>query len=131
MSHNIQQNAEVIPLPVLGAGCDAEARQSERHVVKRNVVVIMPFGSEDSTERQSILDLMRIKYIIEKVVRVIPEGGAPDDPRIKYDVDVFREPVGSVPKGAVDTVMSIEKGVTHRWIERRDGHVATMRSSHT
>ncbi|MCZ6862125.1 MAG: GNAT family N-acetyltransferase [Alphaproteobacteria bacterium] len=31
----------------------------------------------------------------------------------------------------VKTVMSIEKGVTHRWIERRDGPVATMRSSHT
>ncbi|MDH3671469.1 MAG: hypothetical protein OES46_09930 [Gammaproteobacteria bacterium] len=108
MSHNTQQNAEVIPLPVQGTGCDAEVRQFERHVVKRNVVVIMPFGSENGTERQSILDLMRIKYIIEKVARVIPEGGVPNGPTIEYDVNIFREPVGRVPEGAVDTLATAD-----------------------
>jgi len=108
MSDNKGQITNVSPLP------DANARPTKQeakpptpreHIVKRNVVVIMPFGSGDSkTERQSILDVMRIKYIVENHVHVVPEGSLEDGPRIEYNVEVFREPVGSIPEDAIDTV---------------------------
>lgn len=108
-------DTNVIPLQTTDSTANVETQQPERHVVKRNVVVIMPFGSETGTERsengmerQSILDLMRIKYIIEKLVEVTPEGGLENDPKIEYDVNIFREPVGSVPEGAVDTVVNAD-----------------------
>ncbi len=90
MIHNTQRNADnVIPL----------------RVIKRNIMVIMPFGSGDRvTERERILDLMWIKYVIEKSINVTPEGGLPDGPAIKYEVAVFREPAGQITEDAVDTL---------------------------
>lgn len=83
-----------------------DSQFAEEMDVRRNVVVIMPFGSgknENGAERQSILNLMRIKYIVEKLIKVTATG-AEHGSTIKYDVNVFRAPVGAVPENALDSV---------------------------
>ena len=81
--------------------------EPEPFAVRRNVVVIMPFGSGSKEhERQWKLDFMRIKYIVENKIKVLPEGSRGDDSAvgIKYDVQVFREPVGNIPEDGIDTI---------------------------
>jgi len=86
---------------------ETSGAETDQFPVRRNVVVIMPFGSGNKEhERQWKLDFMRIKYIVENKIKVLPEGSRADAdaPGIKYNVQVFREPVGNIPEDGIDTI---------------------------
>lgn len=59
-------------------------------MASRNVVVIMPFGGADKTaQRRSLLDFLRIKHVVSKLVdvRLSTQQG---DVQVKLDYDVQR-----------------------------------------
>ena len=65
--------------------------------------MVTGFGSgQPQSERQAILDVMRIKYLVENKIDVLPQG-RPAGRRISYDVNVFRARTGYIP----------EDGLTH------------------
>ncbi len=84
--------------------------QNEQHqtIIKRKVVVVTGFGGEEpESQRRSILDVMRVKYLIEHKCHVKPLGGTRDY-RLTYNVDVFRAPTGAINEDALTAIDSAD-----------------------
>lgn len=63
-------------------------------LVTKKVVVITPFGGRETTsQRRCILDVMRIKYIIENKVDILNREL---DAQVQYEVSVCRARVGEI-----------------------------------
>lgn len=72
--------------------------------VEKDIVVIMPFGSgNEVTENRAILDLMRIKYLIENMINIKPRGSKNSEP-IKYTVRPFRTMSGVIACSAAKAI---------------------------
>jgi hypothetical protein len=70
----------------------------------RNVLVITSFGGGDqATVRKSILEFMRIKYIIERKIEVYHRHNDPLS-RLNYNVTVFKAEIGAIPSNAIDRI---------------------------
>ena len=73
--------------------------------VEKDIVVIMPFGSKNViTENRAILDLMRIKYLIENKIKIKPRGSNRDGEPIKYTVRPFRTMSGAIASNAAKAI---------------------------
>ena len=75
-------------------------------IIKRKVVVVTGFGGdEEVSQRRSILDVMRVKYIVERKCPVTPQAGSKEF-RLRYEVDVFRAPTGAIADDALAAIDS-------------------------
>ena len=75
-----------------------------RTEIVRQVVVVTGFGGEDPKRgRRAILDVMRVKYLVEHMIEVKPQGRSPNR-RLHYKVDVFRAPTGAIPDDALSAI---------------------------
>lgn len=75
---------------------------------KRQVVVVTGFGGEEHlSERRAILHVTRLKYLIEHMIKVPPQGG-PSDHNLKYEVSVLKAPVGHIPDDALTAIDSAD-----------------------
>jgi hypothetical protein len=70
----------------------------------QNVLVIMSFGGNDVlAERRSILEFLRIKYIIENKINVFQKKSDPSS-KLTFEANVYKAEVGSIPDNAIDRI---------------------------
>ena len=70
----------------------------------QNVLVIMSFGGNDIlAERRSILEFLRIKYIIENKINVYQKKSDPNS-KLLFEATVYKAEVGSIPDDAIDRI---------------------------
>lgn len=86
----------------------AESDVTDTTPVERRVTVIMPFLSGDPAgERRSILNYMRIKYIVENMVEVTPLWckSKSDRQYLNYKVNVFKTGAGEIAARATKEIV--------------------------
>ena len=88
---------------------ESKARSSAvANVIKRQVVVVTGFGgAEHVSERRAILHVTRLKYLVEHMTEVLPQGRSPDT-ILKYKVDVLKAPIGYIPDDALTAIDSAD-----------------------
>lgn len=70
----------------------------------KNVLVIMSFGGNDIlAERRSIVEFLRIKYIIENKIDVRQKKSDPNS-KVLFEANVYKAEVGSIPDDAIDRI---------------------------
>lgn len=75
----------------------------------RKVLVVMPFGGEDTVEsRRSILNFKRLEYLIRNKCQVKP--AAPESPTdsVSYAVEVARTVQDNIPPWALDRIQTAD-----------------------
>jgi len=79
----------------------------ESDKVTRSVLVIAPFGGNDrEKERRAILDVMRIKYLIERKVQV--KKRRPTECLVDYKVDKHRNGAGLISPEGIRKIASAD-----------------------
>ena len=94
--------------PAAGTVSERAANTNDTDPVERRVTVIMPFCSGDQdAERRSILNYMRIKYIVENLVKVRPLWwhSQRDKQYLKYKVSVFKTGAGEISSKAAKQIV--------------------------
>lgn len=89
-----------------------QGKPKKETTINREVVVITPFGiSEDSEagERKAILNVQRIKQIMENHVEVVGSFGAKDrNFMMKYNVSVAYSEVGVIPEESLEKIVEAD-----------------------
>ena len=74
------------------------------NIITRKVVVVTGFGGETNVaERRAILHVTRLKFLVEHMTHVLPQGRSPDT-ILKYQVDVLKAPIGYIPDDALAAI---------------------------
>ena len=82
---------------------DREPDKSNK--VTRSVLVIAPFGGSDrDKERRAILDVMRVKYLIEKKVKIRRK----DNCLVEYSVDKHKTGAGLISPEGISKIASAD-----------------------
>ncbi|HSE90853.1 MAG TPA: hypothetical protein VLJ79_31880, partial [Candidatus Binatia bacterium] len=71
----------------------------------RSVVVVMPFGGNNRTERRrAILNFKRLEYLVRNKCNVTSASAAGDTDRVVYAVEVARTAMDDIPEKALQQI---------------------------
>jgi hypothetical protein len=71
----------------------------------RSVVVVMPFGGRDRTDRRrAILNFKRLEYLVRNKCNVIPASPASETDRVVYAVELAKTAMDDIPEKALQQI---------------------------